>query len=34
MVTKVCSPEFKTDAVALFLSDPSHTYEVIAALHA
>ncbi|NKY14131.1 transposase [Streptomyces somaliensis DSM 40738] len=27
MVMKVCSPEFKADAVALYLSDPSHTFE-------
>lgn len=27
MVMKVYSPEFKADAVALFLSDPNHTYE-------
>ncbi|MCX4598066.1 transposase (plasmid) [Streptomyces sp. NBC_01340] len=25
MVMKVYSPEFKADAVALYLSDPSHT---------
>lgn len=29
MVMKVYSPEFKTDAVALYLSDPSHTFEGI-----
>lgn len=29
MVMKVCSPEFKADAVALYLSDPSHTFEGI-----
>ncbi|WP_435877148.1 transposase [Streptomyces acidicola] len=29
MVMKVYSPEFKTDAVALHLSDPSHTFEGI-----
>jgi len=27
MVMKVYSPEFKADAVALYLSDPDHTYE-------
>ena len=27
MVMKVYSPEFKADAVALYLSDPNHTYE-------
>ncbi|MFE7045757.1 IS3 family transposase [Streptomyces atratus] len=27
MVMKVYSPEFKADAVALYLSDPSHTFE-------
>ncbi|MGW2125920.1 transposase, partial [Streptomyces sp. NPDC001758] len=26
MVMKVYSPEFKADAVALYLSDPSHTF--------
>ncbi|MGW2086229.1 IS3 family transposase [Streptomyces sp. NPDC001880] len=30
MVMKVYSPEFKADAVALYLSDPSHTFEGIA----
>ncbi|MGW2939510.1 IS3 family transposase [Streptomyces sp. NPDC001156] len=29
MVMKVYSPEFKADAVALYLSDPSHTFEGI-----
>ncbi|MER6695540.1 transposase, partial [Streptomyces minutiscleroticus] len=29
MVMKVYSPEFKADAVALYLSDPSHTLEGI-----
>ena len=29
MVMKVYSPEFKVDAVALYLSDPSHTFEGI-----
>lgn len=29
MVMKVYSPEFKADAVALYLSDPSHTFEDI-----
>lgn len=29
MVMKVYSPEFKADAVALYLSDPNHTFEVI-----
>ncbi|WP_374114769.1 transposase [Streptomyces cellostaticus] len=29
MVMKVCSPDFKADAVALYLSDPSHTFEGI-----
>ena len=29
MVMKVCSPEFKADAVALCLSDPGHTFEDI-----
>ncbi|MFJ2116319.1 transposase, partial [Streptomyces sp. NPDC087850] len=27
MVMKVYSPEFKADAVALYLSDPGHTFE-------
>ncbi|WP_373429905.1 transposase [Streptomyces sp. V1I1] len=27
MVMKVYSPDFKADAVALYLSDPSHTFE-------
>jgi transposase len=27
MVMKVYSPEFKADAVALYLSDPNHTFE-------
>jgi transposase len=29
MVMKVYSPEFKADAVALYLSDPNHTFEGI-----
>ncbi|MFY1675542.1 IS3 family transposase [Streptomyces sp. WMMC905] len=29
MVMKIYSPEFKADAVALYLSDPSHTFEGI-----
>lgn len=29
MVMKVYSPEFKADAVALYLSDPSHTFESV-----
>jgi transposase len=29
MVMKVYSPEFKADAVVLYLSDPSHTFEGI-----
>ncbi|OEJ56702.1 transposase [Streptomyces agglomeratus] len=29
MVMRVYSPEFKADAVALYLSDPSHTFEGI-----
>lgn len=29
MVMKVYTPEFKADAVALYLSDPVHTYEGI-----
>ncbi|GAA3289685.1 hypothetical protein GCM10020295_02150 [Streptomyces cinereospinus] len=29
MVMKVYSPDFKADAVALYLSDPSHTFEGI-----
>lgn len=29
MVIKVHSPEFKADAVTLYLSDPSHTFEGI-----
>jgi transposase len=29
MVMKVYSPEFRADAVALYLSDPSHTFEGI-----
>lgn len=29
MVMKVYSPEFKADAVALYLSDPGHTFEGI-----
>ncbi len=29
MVLKVYSPEFKADAVALYLSDPAHTFEGI-----
>jgi transposase len=29
MVMKVYSPEFKADAIALYLSDPSHTFEGI-----
>lgn len=29
MVMKVYSPEFKADAVALYLSDPRHTFEGI-----
>lgn len=29
MVMRVYSPEFKADAVALYLSDPSHTYSQI-----
>jgi transposase-like protein len=29
MVMKVYSPEFKADTVALYLSDPSHTFEGI-----
>jgi transposase len=29
MVMKVYSPEFEADAVALYLSDPSHTFEGI-----
>jgi len=29
MVMKVYTPEFKADAVALYLSDPAHTYEGI-----
>ncbi|MGV9341913.1 hypothetical protein [Streptomyces sp. NPDC003688] len=29
MAMKVYSPEFKADAVALYLSDPSHTFEGI-----
>ena len=27
MVMKVYSPEFNADAVALYLSDPSHTFQ-------
>jgi transposase len=29
MVMKVYSPEFKVDAVALYLSDPGHTFESV-----
>jgi transposase len=29
MVMKVYSPEFKADAVALYLSDPNHTFESV-----
>ncbi len=29
MVMRVYSPEFKADAVTLYLSDPSHTYAQI-----